>query len=447
MKKIISLLLSLALMCCTCAALGVDSAALEHVGSGWYVTLEIRDWADGAVLEPDSCYFIEKNTVISKAAELPASSVLIISDGAQVRLKAPLRISGALVVHSGCKLNVQKNGVLLMKKDSLGVLNGTLAISRGGKVRNYGSIQSQGKTAVRGVLKNYSGAEYVYSVKPNAYSGGKLSGSSCMKKAGEYPEYVVKELSAALDEPLMLYEPLKGKQGTSDDLDKCRELIHQMEAVIFKAMPMSEFYEIYGGEDELAKSDLHSNFRVQTIPEDGSEPYVFEYNWLGYEGTMDFSGVDPVGCLYEQYMGDFNWNFLFMRLIEENQLTGWSDVLTDKLRTRLGDSECVVLAECIDKDGDYCTFNTLETFADKRAPISHFDGLPEGQFTLSGYEDLNIGDKCILALTSDCTEILLNGVRMSVDDNGNIGKLIMTGTEYVPSEEVGTVDKIRALLG
>ena len=445
MKKMISLLLTFCVAALTLAVLCIPAGALVCRDlTNQQIVLESREWTGGDP-EPESCYFIEKNTTISKPVTLPASSMLVISDGAQVKLTSTFTAEGAFVVHSGSKLNIRKGGSLVLKKDSVGLINGYLAISRGGKLRNYGLLHTAGKAAVKGVLKCYNGSEYVYAKKPEVSGGGKIIGGMRKLAEGEYPLYHVEELSAAFDTPLLLTDTTHGTGcGVASDSEKCRQLIHQLEAVLYKAMTNDDFYEIYGADHPSARADLELVYNVQTIPEDGSEPMVFGSNSLEYQGVVDPDGPSDYCGIYEAYFGTFR-RWLFDEMISENPVEGWNSALTGMMTATMKNSRYVTLAECVEKDGEDYTFSVAEEILGG-TPMSFYDDIPEGEFLLSGCGKFTVGETYILALGSDCTELTLNGVRISVGESGNVEKISYMRFECAPTEDVDTLGEIKALI-
>ncbi|MDE6031365.1 MAG: hypothetical protein K2G32_07080, partial [Oscillospiraceae bacterium] len=108
-------------------------------------------------------------------------------------------VNGTLAVHSGSKLNVMKGGSLVLGDSSVSVINGTLAVSRGGNALAEGYAQCA-SVNVKGALSVSESGTLIYE-KKKIYSCGKESG---ITKAEGAPQYMVWELDAAAENDIKL---------------------------------------------------------------------------------------------------------------------------------------------------------------------------------------------------------------------------------------------------
>ena len=156
--------------------------------------------------------------------------MMIVSDGATLKIKKNFTVNGVLIVHSGSKVLVQSGGSLIIGKNGVVVSEGTVSVSNGGKLRCYGDLQTSGKVAVKGVLKTYSTGKFTYADAPRAYSGGKLMGRR--SKITDMPEYYIEDLRSLEGKPLHVRF-----EETSEEMDiTCDRQIIRSAAVVLAVM-------------------------------------------------------------------------------------------------------------------------------------------------------------------------------------------------------------------
>lgn len=263
--------------------------------------LKTSDWNGKSALKSDTCYFVEGKVTVNKSTVIPESSMLVIRNGALLRLGAgaKLYVKGAVAIHSGGKLNVAENGALILKSTSVMVNNGALAISKGGEMSNYGYLQSQGMISLKGSLK--------------VLKNGRLACADVMKKSNDAvlsgekysidkrPLYLVQELENYEGEELSLFDMHTGEDSVISDKTSAKKLLRSFESILY----------MYSGEMGLNPGEMACDVMIDYqyqqyveikgqhniicgISDWGGIPIVEKYDWDNEELS---------GCFYQAVLG------------------------------------------------------------------------------------------------------------------------------------------------
>lgn len=237
MKKIVSLILSLVMGILLCVPAGASGEVLQWWD--WDTTLNIR--------KEDANYVVADQT-IPWSTKIPEGAMMIVSNGAALKIKKNFTVNGVLIVHSGSKVLVQSGGSLIIGKNGVVVSEGTVSVSKGGKLRCYGDLQTSGKVAVKGVLKTYSTGKFTYDIAPRAYSGGKLMGRR--SKITDMPEYYIEDLRSLEGKPLHVrFEETREEMNITCD----RQIIRSAAVVLYKLDRTIRSKEYPSTDSELGK--------------------------------------------------------------------------------------------------------------------------------------------------------------------------------------------------
>lgn len=216
MKKLISLLIALTLGTLLCIP---GFAADDNV-------LPCRDWDTTSAISPEYANFVTADTSIPWSTNIRENTLMVVTDGAVLRIKKNFTVNGALIVHSGSKVVVQDGGSLIIGKAGIIATSGSIVVNKGGKLRNYGCLQTGGKVTVKGILKTYAGGTFKYSSAPRITSSGKIVGRRSAIKGA--PEYYFEDLHSLRGE--MLHVRL---EKTGEEMDtRCTNMIARPAAAV-----------------------------------------------------------------------------------------------------------------------------------------------------------------------------------------------------------------------
>lgn len=216
MKKLISLLIALTLGTLLCIP---GFAADDNV-------LPCRDWDTTSAISPEYANYVTADTSIPWSTNIRENTLMVVTDGAVLRIKKDFTVNGVLIVHSGSKVVVQDGGSLIIGKAGIIATSGSIVVNKGGKVRNYGCLQTGGKVTVKGILKTYSSGAFKYSSAPRITSSGKILGKRSAIKGA--PEYYFEDLHSLWGE--MLHVRL---EKTGEEMDtRCTSTITQPAAAV-----------------------------------------------------------------------------------------------------------------------------------------------------------------------------------------------------------------------
>ena len=216
MKKLISLLIALTLGTLLCIP---GFAADDNV-------LPCRDWDTTSAISPEYANFVTADTSIPWSTNIRENTLMVVTDGAVLRIKKDFTVNGVLIVHSGSKVVVQDGGSLIIGKAGIIATSGSIVVNKGGKLRNYGCLQTGGKVTVKGILKTYSSGAFKYSSAPRITSSGKILGKRSAIKGA--PEYYFEDLHSLRGE--MLHVRL---EETGEEMDtRCTSTITQPAAAV-----------------------------------------------------------------------------------------------------------------------------------------------------------------------------------------------------------------------
>lgn len=438
MKKLISLLTALAigfLMCIPVRAADITSA----------FPLNIVDWQENTAFTGGGCYFITQSARITSDVTVPENSMLVVTDSATLKITGKLTVKGTLAIHSGAKINVRKGGTLLLGRNSITVANGDIAVSRGGKLRNYGYLQSTGRTSVKGTLKNYTRGTFEYSNAPRAYSGGKISGRRT-KNSGT-ALYYVQELETLAGNDLKLFDEHTGKTAYTNFNEL--PLIRSAEAILYK-------YErtIYSPEYPEPDSELRDLMDGRYITAEPisvyPQPLAFGVHEDGLLVLTTTSARDgsTTGDIYRTFRGAQD-DALFLAYFGETS-PEWNSSLTTRLSDTFRTADSVVLAECTGKNADEFSFRTIEAIKGDE-PAEH----TAGQFLLAPTDDgryfsFTTGNVYVLPLCTEFADMTMHGdfiLSMSCIDGNYYGNTYYAqGIPYSPDGSAATLSSLKNLL-
>lgn len=269
--------------------------------------LNTKIWDGKSAMKPNACYFVEKKVTVKKSAVIPKSSMLVIRNGALLRLDAgkKLYVKGAVAIHSGGKLNVAENGTLILKSTSVTVNNGTLAISKGGKVLNYGMLQSEGNINLKGTLKTMNNGTLSCHEIMQKTKSAVLSGK--IKDIDNRPMYMVQELENYENQELSLFDMYTGEETVISDKAATKKLLMSFEGILYK----------YAGEMGLNPGemvcDVIIDYQYQQFVEINDQDDIIC-------GISDWGGIPIVevndwdrellsGCFYQAVLGKPDQSF------------------------------------------------------------------------------------------------------------------------------------------
>ena len=154
--------------------------------------LQLRNGIGKNDIAEGTAHFVTENTALPRSMVIPQGAMLVVEEGILTIPKGTtLTVEGALVVHDGAKLNVKNGGTLEISETGVAVMNGTLAVSKGGDVRNAGYLQSQGAVNVKGSISTAEGGVFSALNKP-VMKGGTANG--CTLTAMEEMRYFADKL-------------------------------------------------------------------------------------------------------------------------------------------------------------------------------------------------------------------------------------------------------------
>lgn len=301
---LISVFLSVAVLCILAYADPVPAtdtirySAPEKTDTG---VLKAGNWNGKSALKPNTCYFVEGKVTVNRATVIPESSMLVIRNGALLRLGAGARlyVKGAVAIHSDGKLNVAENGILILKSTSVMVNNGTLAISKGGKVLNYGYLQSQGIISLKGSLKTLKSGTLACADITKKSTAAVLSG----KKSGidKRPLYMVQELESYEGEELSLFDMYTGEGSVISDKTTAKKLLRSFESVLY----------MYSGEMGLNPGemvcDVMIDYQYQQFVEISEHNSIIcgisEWGGIPIVEKNDWDNEELSGCFYQAVLG------------------------------------------------------------------------------------------------------------------------------------------------
>lgn len=444
MKKLLAVLLTLAvgmIMFCIPAAAEDIQAPLTSI-----------EWQGKYPLKSGNCYFITKNTSLTQDVTVPEGAMLVVTDKATLKLSGRLTVKGAIVVHYGSKINVQKSGMLLLGKTSVAVANGQIAVSRGGKIRNYGYLQSTGTVAVKGIIKNYSSGTFTCEKTPRTYAGGKLSGRRTNPSGPA--QYYVQELESLADDELILTDTSTGRTAQTNFTNSIT-LIRSAEAILYKyeLSTGTQAFPSLGGEP----APVTDNRSVAVKPV-GNYPQPLEFglnkNGLLYITTTSAKDGTTTSDVYKPCLGAED-SMLFMSFFGK-AVPSWNPALTDNLSSALNGSTSVILAECTGEDADSMIFRTLEVIkGGDPAKICAGSALPDGSFVMIGTDDgryfsFDKGCVYLLPLETSYTDPYVYGdYIIKLRKSGTsyvIEECRVNGIEYSLPENISTLDDLKSLI-
>lgn len=253
LSRTLSYLLA-ALVLCGGVLLAIPVSAAEELSGNRYcsafppetfdtVTLKTADWNGKSALKANTCYFVEKTATVTKSVSLPESSMIVVKNGANLRIASgkKLLINGVLAVHTGAKINPMKGGSVIFKSKSVSVINGTLAVSKGGYAGIYGYVQCGGAVNVKGSLSILNNGSLVCGKAVKEYSTAKISGAPAIADKESRPLYMIQELEPAQRLDISLFSESNGNSAVISAVSDKREVIRSFESVLYQ----------YSGEIEL----------------------------------------------------------------------------------------------------------------------------------------------------------------------------------------------------
>lgn len=310
MKKIITSLAALIAAALMTAAL---PAAAETIGRNEYGIpqavetdrLYHTDYTGVYLMFKDNCYIVEKSITLKHSVTLPRNSMLLVRDGAV--LKVPdgitLTVKGAMLVHNKAKVNVMNGGSLVVRDTSTSVVNGTLAVSKGGSAEIGGYIQG-GTVNVKGKLTVDDGGTLIYS-RRTIYPSAEVSGE--LTRAQGIPEYMILELEETEGKLARYTDKKSGESAMSEEgMNLCREF----EPVLYK----------YSGEMELPEG-MELDEYLEMLEYDCTVEFETESGTIKL-GSNSWNGIPIIdsaegelkGRFYSAVMGnkpDVSYNDIF----------------------------------------------------------------------------------------------------------------------------------------
>lgn len=177
-KQIFALFLSTALAITSAPAVFAEQPSVVQAAEQTASSLDLRNGIGKNDIAEGTAHFVTENTTLPRSMVVPKGAMLVVEEGILIVPKGTtLTVEGALVVHDGAKLNVKNGGALEISETGVAVTNGTLAISKGGDVRNAGYLQAQGAVNVKGSISTADGGVFSALNKP-VMKGGTVSGYS-----------------------------------------------------------------------------------------------------------------------------------------------------------------------------------------------------------------------------------------------------------------------------
>ena len=217
--------------------------------------MKIAEWDGRTSLKANTCYFVEHSVSVKGSYSLPESSMLIVKNNACLKVSGKILVNGTVAVHSGAKLNIKNCGSVIFKSKSLNVINGTLAISKGGYAGIYGYVQCGGAINVKGSLKIINNGKLVCNKAIKRYPSAKIRGKEVI--SSEPPLYFVQELPVGENENIELVDNLKtGKTTVISGAKEKDVLIKSFESVLYKN----------SGEIDLSQNESEKEFVMLTYP-------------------------------------------------------------------------------------------------------------------------------------------------------------------------------------
>lgn len=191
-KQIFALFLSTALAITSAPAVFAEQPAVVQTAEQTASPLFLRNGIGKNDIAEGTAHFITENTTLPRSMVVPRGAMLVVEEGIlTVANGTTLTVEGALVVHDGAKLIVRNGGALEISETGVAVMNGTLAVSKGGDARNAGYLQSQGAVNVKGSISTAEGAVFSALNKP-VMKGGTVNG--CTLTSPEEMRYFADKL-------------------------------------------------------------------------------------------------------------------------------------------------------------------------------------------------------------------------------------------------------------
>lgn len=263
--------------------------------------LKIRNWNGKSALKSNTCYFIEDKVTVNKTIVIPESSMLVIRNGALLRIEkdAKLYVKGAVVIHSEGKLNIADNGNIILKSTSVMVNNGTLAISKGGKLLNYGYLQSQGVISLKGSLKTLKNGTLACTDIVKKSTSAVLSGEQ--SDIDKRPLYMVQELEVYEGQKLSLSNEYTGDSSVISDKASVKKLLLSFESVLY----------MYAGEMGLNPNEMVVDVTIDYGYRQYAEisgQYIIICGISAWDGMpiiekADLDNEELSGCFYQKVLG------------------------------------------------------------------------------------------------------------------------------------------------
>lgn len=264
MKKLLSLLIVL-IMSVTAMCLPVSAEPLTVIDS--------REWSG---MMPGTCRFVTKNTSMTKISNVESDEMMVVTDGSNLKIKGKLTVKGTLIIHYGAQVTVMDGGQLILTKPAIVVANGTVAVSRGGKLRNYGYLQSSGRTAVKGVLKTYKTGTFTYYTEPEIYQSGEVIGSSTEITGA--PLYYTEDYQYLVGRELEAFSEFTGESRTISAEDS-KSVVWAAEAVLYKYDKTLYSPTPLDGDTEIDDYLYHQEYMVEPKNRDpGLYPAFYVYD-------------------------------------------------------------------------------------------------------------------------------------------------------------------------
>lgn len=253
-----------AVMLFTCSASAKDYGDIVHSYDGYLSlpasekteVLKCVDWNGKTKLKDNTCYFVCKNTTLTKSFTLPESSMLVIRNNARLVIgkNGKLYSKGVIIIHTDGSLNV-RYGSLCLKASSVTAANGKLSVSKGGKASLYGyaEFSSSGAVSINGKLSVLNNGKLAVKNEPKVLSSGVLKGTPELLAPEAKMMYFFDELYLRANEVLKLdYNNIGRVCVLQDETTVIKKLLDNFESVIYKysgdvyLLPNDDEQEFYG---------------------------------------------------------------------------------------------------------------------------------------------------------------------------------------------------------
>lgn len=284
------------------AALMALPASAETIGRDEYgIPLPVetgdigyKDYTGVYLMFKENCYIVEESITLQRSVTLPKSSMLLVRDGAVLKIPdgITLTVKGAMLVHDKAKVNVMNGGSLVVSGTSTSVVNGTLAVSKGGSAEIGGYVQG-GTVNVKGKLTVSDGGTMIYNRK-KIYPYAEVSGE--LTRARGIPEYMILELEETEDKPALITDKESGKsEMTGYNVNICRDF----EPILYKYSGEMELPENVELEEYLKMLEYDCSIEIET--ESGTVK-VGSNSWNGIP-VIDSTEGGLKGRFYSAVMG------------------------------------------------------------------------------------------------------------------------------------------------